>query len=309
MTFVAMRLFPKFKTGRGCPVKTKHITEAVMHAVFFSCGMLAIAFVALITLYIVTAGLPAIGEIGLKEFLLGAEWKSTAAEPKFGILPFILTSFWGTLGAVIIGVPVGVLTAVFLSKVAGPRLAGVVRPAVELLAGIPSVVYGLVGMMVLVPLMMEVFRLKNGTCLLAAILVLTVMVLPSIINVAETALQAVPREYEEASLALGATETETYFRVSLPAARSGVAAAVVLGVGRAIGEAMAIIMVAGNVANMPGLFTSVRFLTTGIISGMSDAAVGSLYQQALFSIGLVLFLFIMLINVLLNVCIKRKKEG
>ena len=175
MTFVAMRLFPKFKTGRGCPVKTKHITEAVMHAVFFSCGMLAIAFVALITLYIVTAGLPAIGEIGLKEFLLGAEWKSTAAEPKFGILPFILTSFWGTLGAVIIGVPVGVLTAVFLSKVAGPRLAGVVRPAVELLAGLPSVVYGLIGMMVLVPLMMEVFRLKNGTCLLAAILVLAEM--------------------------------------------------------------------------------------------------------------------------------------
>ena len=200
------------------------------------------------------------------------------------------------------------MTAIFLAKAAPPRLAAMIRTAVQLLAGIPSVVYGLVGMIVLVPAIRRAFGLGSGACLLAAILVLTVMVLPSIINVAETVLQAVPREYEEASLALGATETETYFRVSLPAARSGVAAAVVLGVGRAIGEAMAIIMVAGNVANMPGLFTSVRFLTTGIISGMSDAAVGSLYQQALFSIGLVLFLFIMLINVLLNVCIKRKKE-
>ena len=211
-------------------------------------------------------------------------------------------------GALLLGVPVGLMTAIFLAKAAPPRLAAVIRTAVQLLAGIPSVVYGLVGMIVLVPAIRRAFGLGSGACLLAAILVLTVMVLPSIINVAETALQAVPREYEEASLALGATETETYFRVSLPAARSGVAAAVVLGVGRAIGEAMAIIMVAGNVANMPGLFTSVRFLTTGIISGMSDAAVGSLYQQALFSIGLVLFLFIMLINVLLNVCIKRRKE-
>ena len=214
----------------------------------------------------------------------------------------------GTAGALLLGVPVGLMTAIFLAKAAPPRLAAMIRTAVQLLAGIPSVVYGLVGMIVLVPAIRRAFGLGSGACLLAAILVLTVMVLPSIINVAETALQAVPREYEEASLALGATETETYFRVSLPAARSGVAAAVVLGVGRAIGEAMAIIMVAGNVANMPGLFTSVRFLTTGIISGMSDAAVGSLYQQALFSIGLVLFLFIMLINVLLNVCIKRKKE-
>ena len=207
-------------------------------------------------------------------------------------------------GALLLGVPVGLMTAIFLAKAAPPRLAAVIRTAVQLLAGIPSVVYGLVGMIVLVPAIRRAFGLGSGACLLAAILVLTVMVLPSIINVAETALQAVPREYEEASLALGATETETYFRVSLPAARSGVAAAVVLGVGRAIGEAMAIIMVAGNVANMPGLFTSVRFLTTGIISGMSDAAVGSLYQQALFSIGLVLFLFIMLINVVLNVVLK-----
>ena len=234
---------------------------------------------------------------------------SRMKEFRYGILPFILTSVYGTARALLLGVPVGLMTAIFLAKAAPLRLAAVIRTAVQLLAGIPSVVYGLVGMIVLVPAIRRAFGLGSGACLLAAILVLTVMVLPSIINVAETALQAVPREYEEASLALGATETETYFRVSLPAARSGVAAAVVLGVGRAIGEAMAIIMVAGNVANMPGLFTSVRFLTTAIASEMSYASVGSLQRQALFSIGLVLFLFIMLINVFLNVCIKRKKEN
>ena len=227
---------------------------------------------------------------------------------EYGILPFILTSVYGTAGAMVIGVPIGLMTAIFLSKLAPAPVAAVIRTAVQLLAGIPSVVYGLVGMIVLVPLIRTTFSLGSGACLLAAILVLSIMVLPSIINVSETALRAVPREYEEASLALGATAAETYFRVSLHAARSGVATAVVLGVGRAIGEAMAIIMVAGNVANMPGLFRSVRFLTTGIISGMSYAPVGSLYQQALFSIGLVLFLFIMLINVFLNVFIKKRKE-
>ena len=284
--------------------------EQAIHLIFLLCGIVAVGFVLCISVYLVISGLPAIREIGLTKFLFGKVWAPTNATtgPLFGILPFILTSVYGTAGALLLGVPVGLMTAIFLAKAAPPRLAAVIRTAVQLLAGIPSVVYGLVGMIVLVPAIRRAFGLGSGACLLAAILVLTVMVLPSIINVAETALQAVPREYEEASLALGATETETYFRVSLPAARSGVAAAVVLGVGRAIGEAMAIIMVAGNVANMPGLFTSVRFLTTGIISGMSDAAVGSLYQQALFSIGLVLFLFIMLINVLLNVCIKRRKE-
>ena len=290
-------------------MKTKHITEAVMHAVFFICGMLAIAFVALISLYIITAGLPAIKEIGLGEFLLGTVWKSTAAEPSFGILPFILTSIWGTLGAIVIGVPVGVLTAVFLSKVASPRVAGIVRPAVDLLAGIPSVVYGLVGMMVLLPAIRKTFDIAAGDSLLAAIIVLAVMILPSIISVSATALNAVPREYEEASLALGATELETYFRVSVPAAKSGIAAAVVLGVGRAIGEAMAILMVAGNVANMPSLLSSVKFLTTAIASEMSYAAVGSLQRNALYSIGLILFLFIMCINVILNVFLKRNKEG
>ena len=294
----------------GKSLRTRRAMEQAIHLIFLLCGIVAVGFVLCISVYLVISGLPAIREIGLTKFLFGKVWAPTNATtgPQFGILPFILTSVYGTAGALLLGVPVGLMTAIFLAKAAPPRLAAVIRTAVQLLAGIPSVVYGLVGMIVLVPAIRRAFGLGSGACLLAAILVLTVMVLPSIINVAETALQAVPREYEEASLALGATETETCFRVSLPAARSGVAAAVVLGVGRAIGEAMAIIMVAGNVANMPGLFTSVRFLTTGIISGMSDAAVGSLYQQALFSIGLVLFLFIMLINVLLNVCIKRKKE-
>lgn len=298
------------KRTAGKSLRTRKAMEQAIHLIFLLCGIVAVGFVLCISVYLVISGLPAIREIGLTKFLFGKVWAPTNATtgPQFGILPFILTSVYGTAGALLLGVPVGLMTAIFLAKAAPPRLAALIRTAVQLLAGIPSVVYGLVGMIVLVPAIRRAFGLGSGACLLAAILVLTVMVLPSIINVAETALQAVPREYEEASLALGTTETETYFRVSLPAARSGVAAAVVLGVGRAIGEAMAIIMVAGNVANMPGLFTSVRFLTTGIISGMSDAAVGSLYQQALFSIGLVLFLFIMLINVLLNVCIKRKKE-
>lgn len=298
------------KRTAGKSLRTRKAMEQAIHLIFLLCGIVAVGFVLCISVYLVISGLPAIREIGLTKFLFGKVWAPTNATtgPQFGILPFILTSVYGTAGALLLGVPVGLMTAIFLAKAGPPRLAAVIRTAVQLLAGIPSVVYGLVGMIVLVPAIRRAFGLGSGACLLAAILVLTVMVLPSIINVAETALQAVPREYEEASLALGATETETYFRVSLPAARSGVAAAVVLGVGRAIGEAMAIIMVAGNVANMPGLFTSVRFLTTGIISGMSDAAVGSLYQQALFSIGLVLFLFIMLINVLLNICIKRKKE-
>ena len=284
--------------------------ELCFHLLFLLCGVVAVAFVLFISLYLIVAGLPAIREIGLVNFLFGKTWAPTATtvEPSYGILPFILTSVYGTAGAVLIGVPIGLMTAIFLAKVAPPRAARVIKTAVELLAGIPSVVYGLVGMIVLVPAIRKAFGLSSGACLLAAIVVLAIMILPSIINVSETALRAVPREYEEASLALGATEIETYFRVSLPAASSGVATAVVLGVGRAIGEAMAIIMVAGNVANMPGLFTSVRFLTTAIASEMSYAAYGSLQRNALYSIGLVLFLFIMLINVLLNVFVKNRKE-
>lgn len=278
-----------------------------MQGLFFVCGFIAIVFVLLITIYLIISGLPAIREIGLVEFLFGTRWESTnKTDPAFGILPMILTSIYGTAGAIIIGVPIGFLTSIYLAKVASPKVAGIIRPVVDLLAGIPSVVYGLVGMMVLVPWIRETFHTPAGESLLAAIVVLAVMILPSIISVSETALKAVPREYEEASLALGATELETYFRVSAPAAKSGIAAAVVLGVGRAIGEAMAILMVAGNVANMPGLLTSVKFLTTGIASELSYSS--GLQRQALFSIGLVLFLFIMCINVLLNVFLKRNKE-
>ena len=276
-----------------------------MNLVFFVCGFIAIVFVLFISVYLIISGIPAIREIGLIDFLFGTEWASTAAEPKFGILPFILTSIYGTAGAIVLGVPVGFMTAVFLAKVAPPRLAAVVRPAVDLLAGIPSVVYGLIGMMVLVPAVRVAFNLPDGASLFCAIIVLAVMILPSIISVSETALKAVPKEYEEASLALGATHIETVFRVSVPAASSGIAASIVLGIGRAIGEAMAIIMVAGNVANMPGLFKSVRFLTTAVASEMSYAS--GLQRQALFSIALVLFLFIMLINVVLNTLLKRKK--
>ena len=281
--------------------------EVFMNLLFFVCGLIAVVFVLFISIYLIVSGLPAIREIGLVDFLFGTEWASTAAEPKFGILPFILTSIYGTAGAIVLGVPVGFMTAVFLAKVAPPRLASLVRPAVDLLAGIPSVVYGLIGMMVLVPAVRVAFHLPDGASLFCAILVLAVMILPSIISVSETALKAVPKEYEEASLALGATHIETVFRVSVPAASSGIAASIVLGIGRAIGEAMAVIMVAGNVANMPGLFQSVRFLTTAVSSEMAYAS--GLQRQALFSIALVLFLFIMLINATLNFFLKRDKEG
>lgn len=279
--------------------------EVFMNLLFFVCGLIAVVFVLFISIYLIVSGLPAIREIGLVDFLFGTEWASTAAEPKFGILPFILTSIYGTAGAIVLGVPVGFMTAVFLAKVAPPRLASLVRPAVDLLAGIPSVVYGLIGMMVLVPAVRVAFHLPDGASLFCAILVLAVMILPSIISVSETALKAVPKEYEEASLALGATHIETVFRVSVPAASSGIAASIVLGIGRAIGEAMAVIMVAGNVDNMPGLFQSVRFLTTAVSSEMAYAS--GLQRQALFSIALVLFLFIMLINIVLNTLLKRKK--
>ena len=281
-------------------------TERIMQIVFLLCGLIAVAFVLVISIYLIISGLPAIREIGLIDFLFGDTW--AASNDQFGILPLILTSVYGTAGAIVIGVPIGFFTAVFLAKVAPPKVAAMIRPVVNLLAGIPSVVYGLVGMMVLVPWIRTTFDLPAGDSLVAAIIVLAVMILPSIISVSETALHAVPKEYEEASLALGATNLETYFRVSVPAAKSGIAAAVVLGIGRAIGEAMAIIMVAGNVANMPSLFSSVRFLTTGIAIEMNYAAVGSLQRDALYSIGLVLFLFIMIINVLLNLVLKREKE-
>ena len=285
----------------------RNALERAMSLLFLLCGIVAVAFVLFISIYLLISGVPAIREIGLTNFLFGETWSPNTEQ--YGILPFLLTSIYGTAGAVVLGVPLGLMTAIFLAKAAPPRLAAVIHTAVELLAGIPSVVYGLVGMIVLVPAIQKTFGLASGATLLAAILVLAVMILPSIIQVAETALRAVPEEYEQASLALGATKMETAFRVSFPAARSGVATAVVLGVGRAIGEAMAIIMVSGNVPSMPSMFQPVRFLTTAIASEMSYASYGSLWRQSLFSVGLVLFLFIMLINVLLNVLIKGRKEG
>ena len=278
-----------------------------MHGLFLLLGLIAVGFVLLITVYLIVSGIPAIRRIGLIPFLFGTKWASTAAEPSFGILPFILTSVYGTAGAVLIGVTIGFLTAVYLSKVANAKVRAIMENAVSLLAGIPSVVYGLVGMLVLVPGIQKLFGVPDGSSLLAAVIVLSVMILPSIIKVSMTALDAVPKEYEDASLALGATPIETYFRVSVPAAKSGIAAAVVLGVGRAIGEAMAVMMVSGNVPNMPSLFESVRFLTTAVASEMAYSS--GLQQQALFSIALVLFLFIMLINACLNFFLKRNKEG
>ena len=285
----------------------KKMFEAVVHGIFLLLGLITVGCVLLITVYLIISGIPAIQKIGLVPFLTGKVWSSTSAEPKYGILPFILTSVYGTAGAIVLGVPIGFLTAVYLSKVAPKKVRTVLEAAVSLLAGIPSVVYGLVGMLVLVPAIRKTFHLPDGASLFAAIIVLAVMILPSIIKVSVTALEAVPHEYEDASLALGATEVETYFRVSVPAAKSGIAAAVVLGVGRAIGEAMAVMMVSGNAPNMPSIFESVRFLTTAVASEMSYSS--GLQRQALFSIALVLYLFILLINAALNFFLKRDKEG
>lgn len=287
--------------------KHQRFIEKLIHGIFLLLGLVTVGCVLLITVYLILSGIPAIRQIGLLDFLLGDTWESTAKEPSFGILPFILTSVYGTAGAILFGVPVGFFTAVYLAKLAPAKVKSVVESAVSLLAGIPSVVYGLVGMLVLVPGIRQLFHVPDGASLLAAIIVLAIMILPSIIKVSVTALEAVPQEYEDASLALGATPIETYFRVSAPAAKSGIAAAVVLGVGRAIGEAMAVMMVSGNVPNMPSLFQSVRFLTTAVASEMAYSS--GLQRQALFSIALVLYLFVLLLNAALNFFLKRKKEG
>ena len=287
-------------------MKNNKTFERIIHGIFLALGLVTVACVLLITVYLVISGIPAIAEIGLWNFLFGKVWNTSGATPEYGILAFILSSIYGTAGALVLGVPVGFLTAVYLSKMASPKVKEVMSAAVSLLAGIPSVVYGLVGMMVLVPGIRELFNLPDGASLMAAVVVLAIMILPSIIKVSITALDAVPKEYEDASLALGATPEETWFRVSVPAAKSGIATAVVLGVGRAIGEAMAVMMVSGNVANMPKLFESVRFLTTAVSSGMGYA--DGLYRQALFSIALVLFLFIMMINAALNFFLKGETK-
>lgn len=296
------------KTQKKAKAKSRRrrVFENVVHGIFLILGLVTVGCVLLITIYLVVSGIPAIIEIGPIKFLFGTEWAPTAADPEYGILPFILTSVYGTAGAVVIGLPIGFFTAVYLAKLAPPVIKKVMGTVVSLLAGIPSVIFGFVGMLVLVPAVQKVFGLADGSGLFSSIIVLAIMILPSIIKVSVTSLEAVPKTYEEASLALGATPVETYFKVSVKAAKSGIATAVVLGVGRAIGEAMAVIMVSGNVANMPTLFGSVRFLTTAIASEMSYAS--GLQREALFSIGLVLFLFIMLINAVLNFFLKRDKE-
>ena len=286
--------------------KAANFIEKSMNIIFTLCGFLAVAFVILITGFLCFSGMPAIGKIGITDFLFGTEWASTASTPSYGILPFILTSVYGTLGAIIIGVPLGLMCAIFVAKMANDKIAKTVRTSVDLLSGIPSVVYGLVGMIIIVPLVREAFNLPDGANLFSAIIVLTVMILPSVISVSETAIRAVPKEYEEASLALGATKTETVFKVIVPAAKSGILTSVVLGIGRSIGEAMAVMMVSGNVANMPGLFRSVRFLTTAVASEMSYSS--GLQREALFSIALVLFVFILIINLVLNLIVKKDKE-
>ena len=288
-------------------MKEKKLFEKIVHGIFLILGMITVMCVLLITVYLVVSGIPAIREIGIVNFLFGIKWAPTSSDPQYGILPFILTSVYGTVGALLLGVHIGFFTAVYISKLASKKVRSLIETAVNLLAGIPSVVYGLVGMLVLVPAIRIIFNIPDGASLLAAIIVLAIMILPSIVKVSVTALDAVPKEYEDASLALGASEIETYFRVSVPAAKSGIAAAIVLGVGRAIGEAMAVMMVAGNVANMPSLFQSVRFLTTAVASEMAYSSPGSLQRNALFSIALVLFIFIMLINTALNYFLKREK--
>ena len=286
--------------------KSKSVLETVMQLIFLCCGLVAVVAVVAISVYMVIAGGPAIAEVGVGKFLLGVIWQPTAQDPQFGILPMILSSIVGTFGAILLGVPIGLLTAVFMSQVAPRGLVKIVRPAVELLAGIPSVVYGLIGMMIIVPMVGKIFNLASGATMFSAIIVLAIMILPTIISVSETSLDSVREELREASLALGATPIQTIFKVIIPAARSGIVTGVILGIGRAIGETMAIIMVCGNVANMPNLFKSVRFLTTGIASEMSYA--GGLHREVLFSIGLVLFIFIMVINIVINRMFKKQKN-
>lgn len=279
-------------------------SDKIATVTFTVLGYLNIVFVAVICLYLLISGIPAIYKIGFVDFIFGTQWASTAAEPKFGIMPFILTSIYGTIGAIALGLPIGFFCSVYLAKFAPVKIKKFVESTVDLLAGIPSVVFGFIGMLVLVPGIKEVFGVPDGSSLLAAILVLSVMILPSIIKVSISAIEAVPHDYELGSLALGANKVETVYKVVVPAARRGIGVSVVLGVGRAIGEAMAVMMVAGNVANMPGLFASVRFLTTAVASEMSYSA--GLQREALFSIALVLFVFIMVINALLNLALKKK---
>lgn len=284
--------------------KSKAVLEEVMKYIFLTCAFLAVVAVFSITIYMILNGMPALFKVGIKEILFGTQWAPTASEPKYGILYVILTSIIGTACAVLIGVPIGVMTAVFIAEVAPKKLADIVKPAVELLAGIPSVIYGLLGIMLLNPLMYKIEKLvfanstthqfTGGSNLLSAIIVLAIMILPTVINISESAIRAVPQEMRSSSLALGASKIQTIFKVVLPVAKSGIISAVVLGVGRAIGEAMAITLVSGSSVNIPLPFNSVRFLTTAIVAEMSYAA--DLHREVLFTIGLILFIFIMIVN-------------
>jgi len=298
--------------------KTKSVKEKTAGWVFLICALTAVLAVFSITFYLFLSGMPAIFDVGLKEILFGTVWKPTAKEPSYGIFYVILTSIIGTALAVLISVPIGVFTAIFLAETAPRKLAKIIQPAVELLAGIPSVIYGLLGILVLNPLMyrIEIRLFRNsathqftgGANLLSAVLVLSIMILPTVINISESAIRAVPAQLKSGSLALGATPVRTIFKVILPAAKSGIAASVVLGVGRAIGEAMAISLVSGGSVNIPLPFHSVRFLTTAIVSEMSYAAEGSTHKNVLFTIGLVLFIFIMMINIALTMILKKDEN-
>lgn len=312
---VAMKKTETMLTRKTSRAVRKNATETIMKVVLFICGITGIASVALITLYMILSGAPAIAKIGIIDFLFGDTWHAKKGE--FGILPMILTSVTGTAGAIVIGVPMGLLTAVFLAETAPQRLRNIVKPAIELLAGIPSVIYGLLGAVLVKPIFyyLEELIYKNdpthtftgGANLASAIVVLSIMILPTIVNISETSIKAVPQEFREASYGLGSTHIQTIFKVVIPSAKSGIASGVVLGVGRAIGEAMAIMLVAGNSANMPALFNSVKFLTTGVVAEFSYSS--GLHRQALFGIGLVLFVFIIIINIILNLVLKGGRKG
>ena len=289
-------------------MRAKRLAENVIHGWFLLMGLVTVGCVLLISVYLIVSGIPAIREIGLIKFLFGPVWDSNGAQPQFGILPFILTSVYGTAGAILLGVPVGFMTAVFLAKMAPPKLKAAVSAAVSLLAGIPSVVYGLVGMLVLVPGIRQVFHIPDGSGLLAAIIVLAIMILPTVINISETSIRAVPAGIKSSSLALGASHVQTIFRSILPAAKSGIMAAVVLGVGRAIGETMAVMMVAGNQARVPSsIFKGVRTLTANIVMEMGYAT--DLHREALIATGVVLFVFILIINVSFSILKRRTKDN
>jgi phosphate transport system permease protein len=286
---------------------TKHIVETIAKVIFLICAAVAIVAVLSITVYMFAKGTPALAKVGVIDLLFGTVWQPTAATPSYGILYIILTSIAGTAVAILIGVPIGILTAVFITEVSNKKLAAIVQPAVELLAAIPSVIYGLLGLMVLNPLMYRLekrvfagsitHQFTGGSNLLSAIIVLAIMILPTVINISVSSIRAVPGHLKSASLALGATHIQTIFKVMIPAARSGIMTGVVLGIGRALGEAMAINMVAGGSVNLPLPFNSVRFLTTQIVSEMSYAE--GLHREVLFTVGLVLFIFIMIINLVL----------